>query len=118
MTTIVPAATIALKDTTLSPNPNPVQFAGCGVKCPTGALAQDVKLAAATVAAALPFPVGVTTAKVIAIFPANISDLIVTYDGTDLEVPIQQPLFLYNVAAADLSVSSVLGGKLTYVVGG
>lgn len=118
MITITPAATLAVKDSAISPNPNPVPFPGCGVSCPVGALSQDVKLAAATVAAALPFPIGVTTAKVLALFTASVADLVVTVDGTDLEVPVNQPFFLYNVAAADVAVSSVLGGNLTYVVGG
>lgn len=118
MTTITPAATIAIKDSGISPNPNPVPFAGCAIKCPVGALAQDVELPENTVNAALPFPSGVTTAKVLAIYAAHVHDLVVTVDGTELDVPIQQPLFLYNVAAADVSVSSVLGGKFTMVVGG
>ncbi len=118
MITITPAATLAIKDSGLTPNPNPIPFAGASISCPGGAMAQDVTLAAATSAAALPFPIGVATAKVLAIYAARVTDLIVTFDGTDHEVPSGQPLFLYNVAAVDVSVSSVLGGKLTYVVGG
>lgn len=118
MTTITPAATLAIKDSGISPNPNPVPFAGSAIKCPVGALSQDVELAEDTSAAALPFPTGVTTAKVLAIYAANISDLVVTVSGVDLSVPVEQPLFLYNVAAVNVSVSSVLGGKLTMVAGG
>lgn len=118
MITITPAATLAIKDAGISPNPNPVPFAGCSISCPIGALSQDVTLAAETEDAALPFPSGVTTAKILAIYAARITDLIVTYDGTDHAVPVNQPFFLYNVAAADIVISSVLGGKLTCVVGG
>jgi len=118
MRSITPSATLALKDTSLSPNPNPVPFAGVLVTCPLGAMSQDVDLAAASTAVALPFPIGVTTAKVLAIFPKTVPDLVVTVDGVEHEVPLQQPFFLYNVAAADVSVTSVLGGKLTSVVGG
>lgn len=118
MITIIPAATLAIKDSSISPNPNPVPFAGSGVVCDVGALSQDVLLPAATSNAALPFPSGVTTAKVLAIFAASVADLIVKVGVISLEVPLEQPLFLYNVAAADISVSSALGGKLTMVVGG
>lgn len=118
MITVTPAATLAIRDSSISPNPNPVPFAGVAVSCPKGALAVDVELAAATAGAALPFPPGVTTATVLAIFAASTADLIVTVDGTDLEVPVQQPLFLYNVLAADIEVSTILGGKITVVVGG
>lgn len=122
MISITPAATLALKDTSLTPNPNPVAFAGAAIACPVGALSQDVVLPAATSAAALPFPSGVTTAKVLALYPASIVDLVVTItvgsDSIDLDVLAGQPLFLYNVAAASISVSSVLGGKLSVVVGG
>lgn len=122
MITVTPAATLAIKDASISPNPNPVPFAGTTISCPVGALSQDVTLAAATVDAALPFPSGVTTAKILAIYAQTVPDLIVKVlngaDEVELEVPVNQPLFLYNVAAADVSISSVLGGKLTAVVGG
>ena len=118
MITITPAATLAIKDSSLSQHPNPVPFAGTGVICPTGALAQDVILPAATVAATIPFPLGVTTAKVLAIFPATATDLVVTYKGDAHAVPLQQPFFLYDAAAADLSISTALGGKVSIVVGG
>lgn len=118
MITVTPAATIALKDSGLSPNPNPVPFGGLAVNCPKGALVQDVVLVANSSDVTLTFPVGVTTAAVLAILAADVSDLVVTNDGVDLTVPLGQPLLLYSVAAADISVSSVKGGKVTYVVGG
>lgn len=122
MTTITPAATLAIKDTTLSPNPNPVPFAGSALSCAIGALAQDVVLPAATSAAALPFPSGVTTAKVIALYAATTTDLIVTVtisaQSVALPVPVNQPLFLYNLTAAQVRIASVLGGRITVVVGG
>lgn len=122
MTTITPAATLAIFDASISPNPNPVPFAGSGVTCPIGALSQDVTLAAATSLAALPFPSGVTTAKILAIYAQRITDLVVTLtisaQTIALEVPVNQPLFLYNVTSAQIRISSVLGGKLTTVIGG
>lgn len=118
MITITPAATIAIKDSGISPNPNPVPFAGIPINCPAGAMAQDVLLAANTAAAPLPFPLALATAAFLAIYAATTTDLIVTVDGTDLNVPLEQPLFLYGVAAADISVSTVKGGKITYLVGG
>ena len=118
MITVTPGSTVALKDTGLSPNPNPVPFGGIAVDCPVGALSQDVTLPASTADEALPFPVGVTTAAILAIYAVTTADLVVTVGTQDLTVPLGQPLFLYDVAAADIAVSSVLGGKLTYVVGG
>ncbi|MES2155471.1 MAG: hypothetical protein V4510_10085 [bacterium] len=118
MTTITPAATLSLKDTSLSPNPNPVPFAGVGVVCPVGALAQDVVLPAATAGASLPFPSGVTTGKIVALYAATLADLIVTYKGQTHAVPLGQPFFLYNALASDITISTAIGGKLTCVVGG
>lgn len=118
MTSITPTAAVALKDAGVSANPNPVPFGGLAVKCPVGALAADVVLAAATSERALPFPVGVTTAAFLAVLAVDVADLVVSYGAQDLAVPLGQPLFLYGAAAADVSVSSVLGGKIAYVVGG
>ena len=118
MITITPAATVALRDTGITPNPNPVPFGGLAVSCPTGANVQDVILAAISVNVALPFPIGLTTAAIIGIFASEAADLIVTVSGVDFSVPLEQPFFLYDVAAADISFSSVLGGKITYLVGG
>lgn len=118
MITITPAATVAVKDSAISPNPNPIQFGGVTVNCPVGAMSQDVILAAASANVPLTFPVGVPTAAILAIYASGAADLIVKVSGQALTVPINQPLFLYSVAAANISVSSVLGGKITYVVGG
>ncbi len=117
MISITPAVTIALKDSGLSPNPNPVPFGGALIQCETGALVQDVTLPESSEDVELTFPVGVTTAAILAIYAATATDLVVTNDGVELAVPLGQTLFLYDVAAADITVDSALGGKLTYVVG-
>lgn len=118
MITVTPSATIALKDTGISPNPNPVPFAGAGVTCPKGTIAQDVGLAAASSNVPIPAPTGVTTFKILAIYPSTAADLIVTVGGQNFPVPVNQPFFVYNRLVADVSVSSVLGGKFVCVVGG
>lgn len=116
--TVTPGATISSKDSGISADPNEIPFGGSAIKCPAGVMAQDVVLAAASSNVALTFPVGLSTAAFLAINAVNISDLIVKVSGQSLTVPIGQPLFLYNVAASAISVSSVLGGKIAYVVGG
>lgn len=118
MITIKTDVVVSAKDANLSPNPSPIAFGGGNVLCPAGVLAQEVSLAAASVNVALPFPIGVTTAKLLVIVALNIVDLIVNYGAESLTVPAGQPLFLYDVLAADVSVSSVLGGKIAYGVGG
>lgn len=118
MISVVIQASLALKDSAISANPNPLPIVGTFVTCPAGALAQDTVLAAASSNVALPFPVGVTTAAVLVIVAQTTADLIVKVSGQALTVPIGQPLFLYSVAASAVSVSSVLGGKITVVVGG
>lgn len=119
---ITPAATIAIKDSGISPNPNPIPLAACSISCPIGALSQDVVLPAATSNAPVPFPSGVTTAKIIALYTATVTDLVVkitiSAQVVNLPVPVNQPLFLYNLTSAQIAISSVLGGKLTCVVGG
>jgi hypothetical protein len=118
MTTITPGSTLTVKDTNISANPNPVPFGGIAVSCPVGMLGQDVILPASTVDEALSFPVGLATAAILCILAVTTTDLIVKVDTVSLSVPLGQPLFLYGVAAADISVSSALGGKITYTVGG
>lgn len=119
---ITPAATVAIKDSGITPNPNPVPFAGSALSCNIGALSQDVVLAAATSNASLPFPSGVTTAKIIALCAATVTDLVVTVtisgQSVNLALPVNQPIFLYNLTSAQIKISSVLGGKLTCVLGG
>ena len=118
MISITPAATIAIFDSELSPDPNPVDFGGVCVECPIGQSGQDVNLSPGASGVSLPFPIGLTTAAILAIRSFDTPDLIVTVDGVDHDVPIGQPFFLYNVAGASVTVGSVLGGKVTFVVGG
>lgn len=122
MITITPTAQLSVIDSSTTPSTNlPVTPGGLAVVCPTGALIQDVTLAASTVDAAPAFPIGVTTAKVVYILPVTVTDLVVSVGvagAADLQVPLGQPLILYNVAVAQLLVSSALGGKIQYAVGG
>lgn len=109
---------VFVADTNLSPFPKPALAACAETVCATGALGQDVTLPAATANAPLPFPNGVATAAVLVVVAVLASDLVVKVSGQALDVPAGQTLFLYNVAAANVSVSTVLGGKITMVVGG
>lgn len=122
MITITPTAQLSVVDSSTTPSTAlPVTPGGLAVICPTGALIQDVALAASTVDAAPAFPIGVTTAKVVYILPVTVTDLIVSVGvagAADLSVPLGQPLILYNVAIAQLLISSALGGKIQYAIGG
>lgn len=118
MITLKTDIVVSAKDANLSPSPSPVAFAGGDVLCPAGALAQEVTLPPASANVPLPFPIGVTTAKLLVVVALNIADLIVNYGAESLTVPAGQPLFLYKVLVSDVSLSSVLGGKIGYTVGG
>lgn len=119
---VTPAASLSAQDSALQQVPSAIDYPGAALSCSTGLLAQDVVLAASTSNQQLPFPIGLTTAKVIAIYAVGLSDLVVTVgDGsttTTIEVPKGQPLLLYNKTASQVKLASVLGGKLACVVGG
>ncbi len=122
MITITPTAQLSVVDSSTNPSTNlPVASGGATIQCPTGALIQDVDLAASTVDAAPAFPIGVTVAKAVYILPVTVTDLIVSVGvagAADLAVPLGQPLILYNVAVAELLISSALGGKIQVTIGG
>ena len=98
------------------------QTPNVGIVCTNdGAELQVATLPSATSALALPFPIGVTTALILAIFATGTSDLYVNVGASSpqaLLVPAGQALLLYNIAKTSVSVSSVLGGKIKYIVGG
>lgn len=118
MITLAPGATVTWADTGITTDQNPVPFGGQAINCPTGAIAQDVQLAANASDVALPFPIGLSTAAVIGIYAVNVPDLIIKVNGQTLSVPKGQPWFGYNIASSAISVSTVSGGKITCVVGG
>ena len=89
--------------------------------CPSGANLQVVTLPNATVAAALSFPLGVTTAVYVFISAITATDLIVNIgSGTPfaMSLPPRQGVILYNITSAEVSLSSVAGGQVEYSVGG
>ena len=113
------ALALAIQDTAISPNANPLPAVGTWVSAPNGTQASDIVLAAASSNVAIPFPIGVTTAAVLVIVAENIADLIVKIGGVAMPVlPAGQPLILYGYTASALSLSSVLGGHVTILVGG
>lgn len=118
MITVTPQVTVFTKDPSVQAQPAPTVLCGTDISCDKGALFVNDVLPAATSAAALPFPPGVSTAKVLVIVPLSAPDLVVTYKGQAIPVPVKQPLFLYGLAAADVSVSTVAGGQVAYLVGG
>ncbi len=126
MVNAFPASQLSTTDTNcpggLAPGVTPVlQFGGFGIPCATGFISQEVLLAAASSTVALAFPTGVTTAKVVYIAAGpNTTDLIVKVGGTpfSLQVPAGQGIFLYNITSANVSLNTVLGGLVSYAVGG
>lgn len=115
---ITPSAAISIKDSEISPNPNPIPLPGTAIACPTGTLVQEMTLPAATSNISLPFPAGVTTAAIIIFYPVLCPDLVVTFGGQVVAVPIGCPFFLYAIAGDEFVISSVKGGKILYSVGG
>jgi hypothetical protein len=118
MITVTPAVSVSTKDSALSPFPSEPMLGGQPVACAKGGMGQDVALAAGSSGVSLPFPVGVTTAAIVAIVASGAADLIVNYKGQPHVVPLGQAWFGYTVLASDLTVSTVLGGSIQYVVGG
>lgn len=116
--TITPKLTVAVQDSGITADPNPMDFGGEDILCATGALAEDVALAAGASAVAVPLPAGVTTAAVLIVRPTTIADLVVAFKGQTMSVPVGQPAAFYGVAAGDVTLSSALGGQVTALVGG
>ena len=119
--------TPALQISTCDPQTNPAQniIAQTGnfsILCTnSGATMQDADLPAATSALALPFPIGVTTALVLYVAALTTTDLIVKVGAANpvsLSVPQGQGIVLYNIASNAVTLNSVLGGQIQYVVGG
>lgn len=116
--TITPLLTVAVKNSGISPNPNPIPYGGLPVNCPGGHVSEDVVLPAATSNAQLPFPAGVTTAAILIIQALTTTDLVVTYKGQTMSVPVGQPVIFYGVTQSNVTVSTTLGGEILCTVGG
>ena len=119
--TAMPSASILLVDSSVVPSLTPtIPPGGLPVILPNGYLTVDVTLPPSTSSAALPFPTGVTTALVVYILAVTATDLLINVGPTPfaLTLPQGQVLALYSITSAHLSVSTVLGGKLQYLIGG
>ncbi len=121
--TVNPSIQILVNDPATDPAQNvAAQTGNLGILCTnSGAAMQDVTLAAATTALALPFPIGVTTALVIYIAALTTTDLLVNVGASSpvsLSIPQGQGVVLYNLASNAVTLSSVLGGKIQFCVAG
>jgi hypothetical protein len=120
MITITPSAQLAIADSSLLPSSvGAVSPAGAPIICQNGWLVQDSILAPGSSGIALAFPLGVTTAQVIYLLPLTATDLMVNLGApSPLPLPMGQPMFLYGLTSIQISLSSVLGGKIQYGIGG
>lgn len=119
MVTVTPALQIGLVDpATVAQS---AQAGGQGLPCLIGSVLQEAVLAAHSSGVALPFPIGVSTAVVIFISAVAATDLVVNIGSGSpiaMSIPAYQGTFLYGLTSAQISVSSVLGGKIQYAIGG
>lgn len=115
-----PAVQVLVVDPAVTLTPSPLQSGGTPLYCANGAVNQDATLPAATSLLPLAFPVGVTTAVYIFVASVTATDLKVNVGSSPFPVPIPlgQGITLYGLTSAQVSVSSVLGGKIQYSVGG
>ena len=121
MITITPSIVVAVVDSDTAPATDlPIPASGKGVICPSGMTTSIATLVPASALVALPFPIGVTTAKVLHIQSLLVVDLLVNVGGTPfpLPVPAGQSLTLFDILNTNVSVSSPLGGKILFSVGG
>lgn len=118
---ITPSLQLAIVDPAATLTPNPLEAGLIALFCANGAVTQEATLPPATASLPLSFPVGVTTAVVIFIASVTCTDLIVKVGSgspVSLSVPLGQGIFLYSMTSAQISLNSVLGGKIQYSVGG
>lgn len=118
---ITPALQISIVDPAAVLNPNPIESGGIALYCANGQVTQEATLPASTASLALSFPVGVSSAVVIFIASMTCTDLIVKVGSgspVSLPVPLGQGIFLYNLTSSQVSLNSVLGGRIQYTVGG
>ena len=122
MISAIPAAQINFVDPFTDPQAAPLQTGGTGLACANGYIqVPDATLAPSSSTVALAFPLGVTTAVVIYIAALTATDLIVKVGSgspVSLPIPVGQGAFFYGITSANISLNSVLGGKIQYAVGG
>lgn len=121
MITATPTIQINTVDPSANPQANIMAYTGGGpILCPNSTILQDATLPAATVSAALSFPVGVTTAAFIFIAALTTTDLLVNVgtSPTAIPIPARQGIILYGLTSAKISVSSAAGGAIQYAIGG
>lgn len=116
-----PAVQINTSDGSTNPQNNiSIQGGGIGLSCANGAMMQDGLLAPSSSNVALSFPPGVITAVVIAVVAITTTDLIVNAGTTPqaFNIPAGQGMLFYGLTSAKISLSSALGGKIQYAIGG
>ena len=121
MITATPSAQISVVDSSVVPSSvGAVTPGGLGIVCPNGFMVQEAVLPPGTSDLALAFPVGVTTALVVYILPLTATDLKVNVGPSPfpLPVPMGQPALHYGLTSAQISLSSALGGRIQYAIGG
>ena len=120
MVNAFPAVQVATVDPELSQQLNPVAATpGVGLVCLNGATTYDSVLPAASSGVQPNFPLGISTCVFIFILAITTTDLVVTVKGAALPaLPQGQAYLFYGLTAAQVTLSSVLGGQLQYGVGG
>lgn len=118
----MPGIQIAVSNPAANP-PNTImaQVGGIGISCPNGVIVQEATLPPASSNVALAFPVGVVTSAFVFIAALTATDLVIK-TGSGLValpiLPVGQGFIVYGLTAAQINLSSVLGGQVQYVVGG
>lgn len=122
MVNAFPAVQINTVDLSTSPTVNVIaQVGGIGLSCPNGVVLQDMTLAPASTSIALAFPNGASSAVFIYISAITTMDLVVkvgTGSPVSLSVPANMGALLYGLASNAVTLNTVKGGKVQYVVGG
>lgn len=117
-----PGIQIVTNDPASNPNQNVMAETGNQpIICQNSVVMQDALLPPTTSGAALSFPVGVTTAAFIFIAALSTTDLLVNIGSsspTSIAIPARQGIILYGLTSAQISLSSVAGGQVQYIIGG
>lgn len=98
------------------------QTPGIGIQCPNGIVSNlNMLLAPASSGIAIPFPNGATTATFVYIFASTTTDLIIKTGAGLIALPVLpfgMGQIFYGLASAQITLNSVLGGSVQFVVGG
>lgn len=123
MISAFPAVQIVTSDSAVNPQMTMIaQTQGIGLQCTNGVIFnQDMTLLPASSGIQLAFPNGASAAVFIYVFALNISDLIIKTGSGLVAMPVlpfgQGQLF-YGLTVSQISLNSVLGGRVQYAVGG